>query len=164
MSETTAAVDATVQELRSSNPPDPTHVMRRLRDWQTRVHDLYDSIEQGLGRDFVFDHTGKHRPMEEMVQRAGISAEAIPAIDILRIERPTGQLLATILPRYLWILGANGRLDLRLHRPGGRIVSYALTDRSRPLSSEPHWYLVPSSDPASQTRFSPDRLRELLPH
>ncbi len=164
MSETTAAVDATFQELRSSKPPDKAHVMRRLQDWQRRVHDLYDSIQQGLGADFVLDRSGKHRTMEEMVQRAGISAEAIPAIDILRVERSDGQLLATILPRYLWILGANGRLDLRLNRPGGRVASYALTDRSRPLSSEPHWYLVPSSDPAGQTRFSPDRLRELLPH
>jgi hypothetical protein len=164
MSETTAAVDATIQELRSSNPPDKTHVMRRMQDWQIRVHDLYDSIEQGLGREFVFDRTGKHRSMEEMVQRAGISAGAVPAVDILRIERPGGQLLATILPRYLWILGANGKLDLRLHRPSGRVALYALTDRSLPLSPEPLWYLVPSSDPTSQTRFSPDRLRELLPH
>ena len=164
MSETTAAVDATIQELRSSRPPDRAHVMRRLLDWHKRVHDLYDSIEQGLGPDFVFDRSGKRRTMEEMVQRTGISAAAVPAIDILRIERPKGRLLATILPRYLWILGANGKLDLRLHRQGGRVASYALTDRSRPLSSEPLWYLVPSSDPASQTRFSPDRLRELLPH
>jgi hypothetical protein len=164
VSETTAAVDATMHELRSSKPADRAHVMRRLQDWQTRVHDLYASIEQGLGEDFVFDRAGKHRTAEEMVQRAGIPIEAVPAVDILRIERPKGQVLAIILPRYLWILGANGRLDLRLNRPGGRITSYALTDRSPPLSPKPRWYLVPGSDPTSQLPFSSDRLRELLPH
>jgi hypothetical protein len=78
--------------------------------------------------------------------------------------RSDGWPVATILPRYLWVLGSNGRIDLRLHRRGGGVALFELTDRSPPLSPEPRWYFAPAADPFSEVRFSVDRLRELLTH
>ncbi len=59
--------------------------------------------------------TEKQRNTEEQVQRANLSESQIPSLDILRILDLNDRTRALIIPRGLWIIGANGRLDLRVH-------------------------------------------------
>ena len=156
----TNIVSATIEEL--VEPVRRDHVMGRLRDWRDRVHRLYDDIQNGLGPDYDYDRSGKHRTMEEMVQRAGIEEQDVPAIDILRIERPQGMLRAMLQPRYLWIVGANGRLDLLITRPRGGRRLFMIYDLAPPLSGVSDWRLVSLADRLHEPPFRVDRLLELL--
>jgi len=148
-------VAETIFELQEE--PDREAVLARLNEWRDRVHRLYDAIERELGPDFAFTRAGKHRPQDERIRLAGLA----PAIDVLEIERQ-GRTLATIRPRHLWMVGANGRLDLTVMRDGGRRAMFMLLDLSPPLSPESDWRLVALSDVLRQPPFTVGRLRDLL--
>jgi hypothetical protein len=107
-------------ELADASQVSREHVLVRLRDWRDRVHELYRNIEQALqGTDFRIDREGKHRSNEELPQRVGVSQDEQPQVDILRIVRPDGTNAAVLFPRGLWVIGANGRVDLRIMPAAG---------------------------------------------
>jgi hypothetical protein len=142
-------------------PPDRAHVIERLRDWRERVHALYDSIESSLGSAFSYDRTGKNRSYERPVQRVDLALDDVPEVDILRIvqgERPVAQ----FLPRDLWIIGANGRVDLILRPKSGGTRRFMLLDLSLPLSGKGDWRIVRPSDPLTQPPFRAEDLPGLL--
>jgi hypothetical protein len=153
-------VNATITE--SLEKPDRKHVLDRLNDWQARVHALYDAVRQSLGDEYTYDRSGKQASDEELVQRAGIIPGEVPKLDILRIER-NAELVAAFQPRNLWIIGANGRVDMIISpRSGGRRL-FMLFDHSLPLSGPTDWRIVrPSDDPFKQPPFRPEGIRELL--
>jgi hypothetical protein len=141
--------------------PTRERTLQRLRDWRSRVHALYDQIEHALGADYSYDRTGTHQSWEERVQESGLGRDDVPPIDILRIER-SGHLVAVIQPRGLWIIGANGRLDLVLTtKTGGRRL-FILYDHSSPMDDRTDWRIVRPSDGPRHFVFEPGRLRELL--
>lgn len=141
--------------------PTRERTLQRLRDWRSRVHDLYDRIEHALGADYSYDRTGKNRSWEERVQQSGLNLDEVPPIDILRIER-SGHPVAIIQPRSLWIIGANGRLDLLvMPKTGGRRL-FILYDHFSPMEDRTDWQIVRPSDGPHHSVFEPGRLRELL--
>ena len=151
----------TIAELNAG--PDRVRVLARLHDWRDRVHRLYAEIEDGLGAEYVYDRMGKHRTEESVVQGAGVAPSDVPAIDVLRIEAPGGELRAVIQPRHLWIVGANGRLDLIVaRRSGAGRRLFEIIDMSRPMSGASDWRLVWGGQPLEQPPFSIERLRALL--
>ena len=106
---------STSEELADPGGISREHVLERLSDWRDRVHKLYDGIESELqGSGFRSDREGKHTSSEELPQRVGLTEIDLPKIDILRIVRPDGTEAAGLFPRGLWIIGANGRIDLRI--------------------------------------------------
>src|SRR5262249_48386563 len=130
-------------------------VLSRLLEWRERVHRLYDSIEQTLKEyGFQFDREGKHTTSEMLVQAAGVNPEEQPKIDILRIVRPDGTNAAIFFPRGPWVIGANGRIDLRLSPSVGRSHAYILMDQSTPFSS-PFWVRMPIGSPFEREPFDP---------
>ena len=157
-------VRSTMAEARPDRPIAATQVLNRLRDWQERTHRLYDFIARTLGSHYKYDRAGKHRSAEEPVQRAGLPKDQVPALDILRIERPDGVLRATIMPRGLWIIGANGRLDLRVLKSETKQKQYFLIDKSTPLSGAENtsWYIVDPTDRLDQKPLTEQLLREVI--
>jgi hypothetical protein len=142
-------------------PPDRAHVIERLHDWRERVHALYDSVESSLGTAFSYDRRGKNRSYERPVQRVGLALDEVPEVDILRVVQGE-KAIAQFVPRDLWIIGANGRVDLVLHsRPGGT-RRFMLLDLSLPLSGKGDWHIVRPSDPLRQPPFRPEDLPGLL--
>jgi hypothetical protein len=152
-------VNATIAEAREK--PDKAHILDRLRDWQVRVHALYDAVEKSLGDGYTYDRSGKHLSGEELVQRAAIESREVPKVDILRIEQ-NGKLVATLMPRGLWIIGANGRVDIIIVPRSGGVRIFMLIDHSLPLGGESDWRIVQPSDRLQQPPFRPERFRELL--
>jgi hypothetical protein len=152
-------VSDTIAEWRE--PPTREQTLQRLRDWRSRVHGLYDQIEHALGADYSYDRTGKHRSAEERVQESGLNPEDVPPIDVLRIEL-SGHPVAVIQPRGLWIIGANGRLDLLVvPKADGRRL-FILYDHSSPMEDRTDWQIVRPSDGPQHSVFEPGRFRELL--
>jgi hypothetical protein len=131
-------------------------VLRRLQDWRDRVHGLYDEIERVLeGSAFRSNREGKHTSSEELPQRVGISESEQPKIDILRIVRSDGTNAAILFPRGLWIIGANGRIDLRIIPVVGNSKTYMLVDQSEPLAGPAQWIRMPIDSPFERERFDP---------
>jgi hypothetical protein len=138
-----------------ANPDSLTRddVLSRLEEWRTRVHSLYDDIAHALaGQGFMLNREGKHTSSEPLVQAVGLSPEDQPKIDILRIERSDGTTAATFLPRSPWVIGANGRIDLRVSPRGGPTRAFILMDQSGPFSP-PSWVRMPTGAPFERDRF-----------
>jgi hypothetical protein len=155
----TNIVAATISEVRKQ--PDRGHVLERLRDWQARVHALYDSVQESLGNEYKYDRTGKHVSRETSVQRAGIDASEVPPIDILLIDRD-GRRAATFMPRDLWVIGANGRIDLIIGTKSGGRRFFILYDQSMPLSGGSDWRIRRPTEGLQESPFRPERFHELL--
>jgi hypothetical protein len=155
---TTNAVTATMREALAE--PGRDVVLRRLHDWRHRVHAMYESVQANLHEPYACDRSGKQRSQEGQVQRAGLTEDDIPAIDILRITR-NGHVVAQFIPRMLWLIGANGRVDLLITTPhAGRL--FMLFDRSSPFANQSDWRLVRPTDPMARPPFHPELLHELL--
>lgn len=152
-------VDVTIAEAREK--PDRRRVLERLRDWQTRVHSLYESVQNTLGPGYACDRTGKHESMEEMVQRAGLTPGEVPKLDILTITQ-NGKQVARFEPRSLWMIGANGQVNVVLTPKSGGRRLYMLIDRSLPLSNDSDWRIVQPSDRLHQPPFRPETFGDLL--
>jgi hypothetical protein len=147
-------------EVREASSLTPERVRQRLDDWRSRVNALYDSIEDVLvGTDFKTDRSGTHANTEEIPQRLGVHQ---PALNILRVERPDGTNAAMLTPKGLWIIGANGRVDLRIISVSGSNEIYLLVDTSEPLSQKAEWIRSRVSTPFDRELFDPEWLKAKL--
>ena len=78
--------------------------------------------------------------------------------------RPLENAARIITPRGLWIIGANGRLDLRVLGPQNKQTLDFLVDKSQPLSGvqKAAWYIVDPSDRLKQRPLTEQVLREVI--
>jgi len=160
MTEAGNVVADTVAEL--GEDFDRERVLSRLADWRDRVHRLYDEVEAELGGDYAYDRQGKYLSQEAVVQRAGLRSSDVPPIDILRVRSPSGS-SAVFLPRHLWMIGANGRIDLFVvPKTGLGRRHFMLIDVSRPLAGPSDWRLVFPAERLDELPFHVHALRELL--
>jgi hypothetical protein len=159
-------VDSTIAEVRRDRPVDAARVLARLQDWKIRVDRLYDFFESALGSPFTYDRTDKHRIAEDQVQRAGLVEERVPVVDVLRIEHPSGSPRAKLVPRALWVIGANGRIEFRVLGSDKKVRQYYLVDRSLPLSGSEKaaWYLIDPSNVLDPHPVTERLLREVMGH
>ena len=155
---TANVVTATMEEALTT--PEREATLRRLYDWRQRVHALYDELQRHLGDSFSCERSGKQRSWETRVQQAGLTEDEVPPVDILRILR-NGDLMAEFVPRMLWMIGANGRIDLIItSQNAGRL--FMLFDRSAPFANQSDWRIVRPTDMLTQPQFHPERFHELL--
>ena len=144
------------EELADPGSVTREQVRARLADWRNRVHALYDRIADALrGSTYQIDREGKHTPEEELPHRVGLPASEQPAIDILRIARPDRTNAALLIPKGLWIIGANGRVDLRIISQVGRSDNYMLVDQSNPFAEISDWVRIPIGSPFDREPFDP---------
>jgi len=152
---------STIHRSTSEDLADPggisrEHVLQRLRDWRDRVHKLYDEIERVLqGTSFRTNREGKHISAEELPLRVGLTETELPKIDILRIVRPDSTNAAILYPRGLWIIGANGQIDLRILPSVGGSQNYVLLDQSEPFTRPAKWIRLPIGSPFDREPFDP---------
>ncbi len=114
---------------------DTAHVRARVEDWRTRIDGLYRQIAEWFPHLCVsLDDT---TVMDETVMRVyGVPPMRLP---ILRLSDTDGE-VAVLIPRGLWIIGVNGRLDL-----SARNGRFLILDRSG-LFEKPHWTIAPALD------------------
>jgi hypothetical protein len=153
-------------DARLDRPVDAAHVRARLQDWKIRVDRLYDFIESVLGTRYNYDRTEKQHIAEEQVQRAGLREDQVPVLDVLCIEHPSGTPRAKLVPRGLWIIGANGRIEFRVLRSDNRLKLYYIVDTSLPLSGaeKAEWHLIDPSNVLEEHPLTEQLLREVIEH
>lgn len=106
-------------------------VQDRVVDWVKRVDNLYMTIKDWL-HPIEGCRVVEHQDAtmyEELMHRFGLRPQAMPTLDIYQDD----ELIARMKPIGLWIIGANGRVDLMSRHGGAQII-----DESEPFQ-ESKW-------------------------
>lgn len=109
------------------------HVARRVDDWLERLTALVDDIKAWAAANGWKAIDGEPISMlEPLMERYGLQARQQPT---LSLQHHTGGGMVSILPKGLWVIGANGRVDI--YSPKGAFVLIDVADQFQP----PQWTL-----------------------
>ncbi len=101
---------------------DKSHVEKRVRDWKKRVSDLYSNIKLWLkDSDYSLKHGPKSAMYEELMSQFNVHSTEVDTADIYKDNK----IVLTIKPKGLWIIGANGRIDILSAKGNYMLVDYA---------------------------------------
>ena len=142
----------TVLEDVTSETIDAAHIRRRVDDWEERLGGLFAAIggwlpdgwETRQGAPVVMD--------EELMRKFGVAAKLMPTLEL----KDRAGHLARLVPRGLWIIGGNGRVDLKWD---GR--RYLIVDMAENFEA-PDWQAAPAEQRCSREAVSEDWLRRVL--
>ena len=142
----------TVLEEVTSETIDAEHIQRRVNDWKERVNDFFtliidwlpDGWEAQLGPQVVMH--------EEMMRKYDVGATQIPTLEL---KNRVGH-IAKIIPRGLWIIGTNGRIDLK--RQGHH---YLIVDMAESFNV-PDWQAARAEQRQIREAVSEDWLKRIL--
>ena len=109
----------TVLEEVTSDAIDAEHVRRRVDDWEARLNGLYAMIGECLPNGWESRQGASVLMHEKMMQEFGVEATRLPTLEFHEGDTPAVRLI----PRALWIIGTNGRVDLK-----GDIGRYIIID------------------------------------
>lgn len=87
----------------------PTEIRKRIEDWKDRLNALYDQIKGFLPEGWEARSGIPLEMNEQMMRNHGIKPKSLPTLDLVG----EGGRIARVTPRGLWIIGANGRVDLK---------------------------------------------------
>lgn len=127
---TGALDDVTAEHL------DPVYVERRVEDWAQRIEALFSVVERWVPPNWATRRTQKVRMDEPLMRHYQVAPRNLP---VLEITKNDGSQL-TLKPRGLWIVGANGRVDLI-----GPKGSFVIVDTAESLTA-PSWHIAPASN------------------
>ena len=142
----------TVLEEVTSDAIDTEHVRRRVEDWEARLNGLYAMIGEWLPAGW---ETRRGVPVlmhEKMMKAFGVEAKRLPTLEL---HRRTGQVVR-LVPDALWIIGTNGRVDLK--GDAGRHIVIDMADNFQ----EPHWQVSRSDRRRDREAVTREWLRRLL--
>ncbi len=142
----------TVLEDITSETIDAEHIQRRVNDWKKRVNELFTSISNWLPDGWVVQSSTPVRMNEELMRKYEVGATQIPTLEL---KDRSGH-VAKIVPRGLWTIGANGRIDLKWQ---GR--HYLIVDMAERFE-EPDWQAARAEERQILEAVSEDWLRRIL--
>lgn len=131
---------------------DMDHVERRLLDWETRLHDLYSRVTSWLPEGWTSAPGGTASFHEPLMEKFGIPERHLPKLTLSK----HGTERATLEPRYLWIIGSNGRVDLT-----GSVGHFVINDRSE-FFEQPSWHIAAFLLRLDEAPLTGDRFRQVL--
>jgi hypothetical protein len=126
-------------------------------DWIERLKQLRSSMATWLGTLGPTALTINDRPpvtmSEEPMRRFGVGPKQMPAFEILDGNRP----IMRVLPRALWTIGANGRVDLIT-----KAAAPILVDQSERLSRPSRWEIYSPRDKGRLVPLTEERFHNLI--
>lgn len=115
---------------------DREYIKTRINNWKERLAKLYDNIEnwaQELG-ELEVQKKNILQFKEELMYRFDVEPESIPTIAIhYGIHR------VSLVPMALWVLGANGRLNITTNKNQYILVDIGISD------TDSRWVIVDTS-------------------
>jgi len=142
----------TVLEDVTSETIDAAHIRRRVDDWEERLGGLFAAIDAWLPDGWEARRGAPVVMDEELMRRFGVAAKRMPTLEL---EDRSGH-VARLVPRGLWIIGSNGRVDLK--RDGRR---YLIVDMAESFEA-PDWQAAPAEQRCAREAVSEDWLRRAL--
>lgn len=144
---------ATVLDEVTSDTVATIDVEKRVSDWEKRINDLYGRVIEWLPHGWRKKNEQRFVQMHEtMMKEHGVGPKKLP---ILEFEGPNG-VVAQLEPRGLWIIGANGRIDLRIGSE-----HYVIVDRADNFA-QPEWDFARFADRGHTRPFSAQVLQAAL--
>jgi hypothetical protein len=117
---------------------DVAHTERLVDDWIERLQALRSQVAGWLAADFPSLRLVDRAPVpmhQGPMRRAGLAPRDMPAFEVVGVETR----IMRFLPKGLWVIGANGRVDII-----SRLAAPQLVDRSEPLAPETNWQIYDS--------------------
>ncbi|MYG25627.1 MAG: hypothetical protein F4213_06335 [Boseongicola sp. SB0677_bin_26] len=142
----------TVLQDVTSESIDAEHIRRRVDDWEDRVSALFDEFGDWLPDGWEARAGGRVEMNEEMMRKFGVAPKRMPTLELRNRE---GQ-VARLVPRGLWIVGGNGRVDLK--RDGHH---YLVVDMAESFDT-PDWQVAAAEKRCAREAISEDWLRRVL--
>jgi hypothetical protein len=113
----------------------------RVEDWRKRLQSLRSLMEKWLqGPEFRALHTVDQPParmFEDIMRRFDVPPSDVPVFEI----RDGSRRVMRVQPKGLWVIGANGRVDLIT-----KAAAPILVDKSEPLSDRSNWQIYDARD------------------
>lgn len=128
------------------------HIEHRVSDWAKRVEDLYDSIGSWLPAGWTARRGAPVQMREEVMSKMQIPARDLPTVELIS----DGKVGAFLRPYGLWIIGANGRIDLV---KDGRL--YLILDQAKTFET-PNWQIAPATKRGNAKSLNERELQQLL--
>jgi hypothetical protein len=128
--------------------------LEEVNDWISRVTALYDDIGRRLASSKPTLRCERSRTVtmsEEMMQLFGVTDREIPILDVLEAD----QVVASFVPRGLWLVGSWGRIDVIT-----RNRTQILVALGGPGNLE--WRLISPEDRRRQVSFDTDALLTIV--
>lgn len=127
-------------------------IEERVADWKQRLELLFGRIRDWAGQNnWIASDGGTVEMNEELMRTTGVPPTRQP---VLRLDR-TNQ-YALFKPKGLWVIGANGRIDL--HTSKG---TYVMVDLADP-GTEAQWTIFRNTPKRDGTPFSPEIIENLV--
>lgn len=131
---------------------DAQHINRRVDDWLERVKNLYAKIDEWLPDGWTSQEGESVCMHEEMMRRFNVAARQIPTLLLVNGSGNS----ARLEPRGLWIIGANGRIDMKF---GSR--HYLIIDVAGSFET-PDWRVADAELRHDRVALTKDWLRHAL--
>jgi hypothetical protein len=127
-------------------------VQDRVRNWQIRLRDLFLEIA-AWAQDNGWQVDGTRRVVmhEELMEKFDVPATDQPT---LRLDSEHGY--ALFKPKGLWVIGANGRIDLYTSK--GVFILVDLAERG----ATPRWTIFRASEKRGGDLFRPEMIANLV--
>ncbi len=128
-------------------------VLKSVNAWQEAIDDLFVFARESLQPDtsIAFDTSRRFTMSEELMQKFAVPDRELPILDVMRAE----EVLASFIPRALWVIGSFGRVDL-VTRSGTTLLVRASKGK------EFSWQVVNRSDRREVSPLDAEALRGLL--
>ncbi|GAA0256051.1 hypothetical protein [Methylorubrum aminovorans] len=91
-----------------AEPIDARYVQTRVEDWVSRLDALYSDLTAWLPPGYRAEHSQGVTMNEEMMRKYGVQPRQLPVLNVFEGEAWK----AKVIPFGLWVIGANGRLDV----------------------------------------------------
>jgi hypothetical protein len=128
-------------------------VTERVQDWLARLDDLRKTMASWLPNDMSIADRLPTTMHEYLMKRYDVPPAKMPTFDVVQGDHR----VMRVQPKGLWIIGANGRVDLTT-----RTASYILVDESEPSSHESDWHYYASANRLNAMQFDKDRFLNML--
>ena len=99
----------TVLDEVTSDAIDAEHVRRRVDDWEARLNGLYATIGDWLPDGWEVRRGAPVLMHEKLMRKFGVEAKQMPTLEL---HGEAGRFVK-LEPHALWIIGNNGRVDVR---------------------------------------------------
>ena len=130
-------------------------IKNRVQDWQQRLMVLYSDIQKWLSPEmgYEIDTSGTTVMNEELMKQKGVPPVNLPTLKIIKND----EVLLVFQPKGLWVIGANGRVDVF-----GKTNNWILVDTSERFAERTDWKIAEPTDRVSLKAFDRDSLVNML--
>ncbi len=142
----------TVLDEVTSDAMDARHIRRRVDDWEARLNRLFAAIGDWLPDGWEARRGAPVLMHEKLMRKFGVEARRMPTLEL----HGQGGEVVKLKPEALWIIGNNGRIDVK--REGRR---YLIVDAAENFE-EPDWQAARDERRCDREAVTSEWLRRIL--